>query len=56
MTTTRKSYKRFSGEPRPQAKPVCRHPDDLRIDARSMGHMDRWLCGVCGVQLGDWSN
>jgi len=55
MTTLRK-YKRFSGS-RGQSEPnVCQHPDDLRIDARSMGHLDRFICGVCGAKLGDWSN
>lgn len=51
MNTVRKSYQRRTGQP--QAK-ACRHPEDNRIDARSMGHMDRFICGVCGERLGDW--
>jgi hypothetical protein len=31
---------------------ACRHPEDQRIDARSMGHMDRWVCKACGYAHG----
>lgn len=52
--STLKKYARITGTP--VATKTCLHPEDKRIDARSMGHWDRYICGVCGARLGDWSN
>jgi len=48
--STLKRYARRSGEPA-AAPAVCRHPEEKRIDASSMGHPDRWVC-KCGYKHG----
>jgi hypothetical protein len=50
--TTLKRFKRIAGQ---TIEKRCIHPEDKRIDARSMGHPDRYICGVCGARLGDWT-
>ena len=39
-----KRFKRRTGEP---IENVCVHPEDKRIDASTMGHPGRWICGEC---------